>query len=260
MVRTRGLVLMDALRRLIFRWSAIAAAMLAVFYCALALANSTTLDGINLPEPRAHPLPPTLAQWHDPQEESDYFEAVKPTKAGYLVWSRFPVRVYLDTPDTGDSRWREAVMDAIAQWQPYLPIELGDRQDSADIIIHKKRPPLTLGPDGQLERVRAATTRYKLILVSTVNGERKEQYLSHRCEIFLTPNQSLEYTLATARHEIGHAIGIWGHSPEPTDVLYFAQVRNPPDISSRDINTLKRIYQQPTSLGWPVVTAIDGAD
>ena len=236
--------------------------MLAVFYCALSLAvtPSISLDDLEIPAPRAHPLPPSLVQWHDPEEESDYFEAIKPTRAGYLVWSRFPVRVYLDAPDTGDSRWKEAVTDAIAQWKAYLPIELGDGQDSANIIIHRKRPPLTLGPDGQLERVRAATTRYKLILVSKVKGEREEQYLSHRCEIFLTPDQSYDYTLATARHEIGHALGIWGHSPEPSDVLYFAQVRNSPTISSRDINTLKRLYQQPTSLGWPVVRAIDSAD
>jgi predicted Zn-dependent protease len=33
-------------------------------------------------------------------------------------------------------------------------------------------------------------------------------------------------------------------------VPYFSQVRNPPPISPRDVNTLKRIYQQPTSLGW----------
>ena len=35
-----------------------------------------------------------------------------------------------------------------------------------------------------------------------------------------------------------------------TDVLYFSQVRNPPAISARDVNTLKRVYEQPTRLGW----------
>jgi predicted Zn-dependent protease len=35
--------------------------------------------------------------------------------------------------------------------------------------------------------------------------------------------------------------------------MYFSQVREPPPISARDINTLKRIYQQPTRLGWPVL-------
>jgi hypothetical protein len=32
--------------------------------------------------------------------------------------------------------------------------------------------------------------------------------------------------------------------------MYFAQTRDIPPISSRDINTLKKVYQQPTQLGW----------
>jgi hypothetical protein len=32
--------------------------------------------------------------------------------------------------------------------------------------------------------------------------------------------------------------------------MYFAQTRDIAPISSRDINTLKKVYQQPTQLGW----------
>jgi hypothetical protein len=32
--------------------------------------------------------------------------------------------------------------------------------------------------------------------------------------------------------------------------MYFAQTRDIPPIYSRDINTLKKVYQQPTKLGW----------
>ncbi|MFN4955672.1 MAG: peptidase, partial [Aphanizomenon sp.] len=35
--------------------------------------------------------------------------------------------------------------------------------------------------------------------------------------------------------------------------MYFSQVRNPPFISVRDVNTLKRVYEQPTGLGWSVL-------
>ncbi|XTZ12993.1 MAG: peptidase, partial [cyanobacterium endosymbiont of Rhopalodia inflata] len=35
-----------------------------------------------------------------------------------------------------------------------------------------------------------------------------------------------------------------------TDALYFSQVRSLSPISVRDVNTLKKIYQQPTRLGW----------
>jgi predicted Zn-dependent protease len=69
----------------------------------------------------------------------------------------------------------------------------------------------------------------------------------------LSPSQTGNYVVAAARHELGHALGIWGHSPLQTDALYFSQVRNPPTISSSDVNTLKRVYQQPTSLGWSLM-------
>jgi len=68
--------------------------------------------------------------------------------------------------------------------------------------------------------------------------------------IYIRPDQAIEYLQAAARHELGHALGIWGHSPQPTDALYASQVRNPAKISARDLNTLKRVYEQPTRLGW----------
>ena len=73
-----------------------------------------------------------------------------------------------------------------------------------------------------------------------------------RMTVRVSPSFAGESLLATIRHELGHALGIWGHSPEESDALYFSQVREPPPISSRDINTLKKIYQQPTKLGWKI--------
>ncbi len=48
---------------------------------------------------------------------------------------------------------------------------------------------------------------------------------------------------------LGHALGIWGHSQLETDALYFSQVRKPAFISVRDVNTLKKVYEQSTALG-----------
>ena len=226
-----------------------------------ATATASLPAGLSLPPPNAHPLPPTLAQWQDITNSGDYFSQVQPTEVGYLVWSQFPVTVYAERPasvvgsggeNQGEPRdraakrpWMDAVLQAIAEWQAYIPLELVDSPETADITIWRQRPPLRLDPNGQLPRVRAAETTYELF-VSPAN------ILSHRCSIFLTPDQTFEYTRATARHELGHALGIWGHSPLETDVMYFSQVRHPPSISPRDINTLQRIYQQPTRLGWSI--------
>ena len=200
-----------------------------------------------------HPLPPSLAQWQDKDDSGDYFEEVERTEVCYLVWSSFPIKIYLDSSTSGDRRgqgWKEAVWFGVKEWQVYLPLEIVERQEMADITIKRKNPPLRLGPNGELGRVRAAETRFELY--DNTSGVKSQKFI-----IWLSPNQTSEYTTATARHEMGHALGIWGHSPDPSDVMYFSQVRHPPRISARDVNTLKRVYQQPTRLGWKKQRAIN---
>jgi len=210
----------------------------------------------SLPPLKSHPLPPALAQWQSASEGGDYFSAVEESPLGYLIWSEFPVKVYLDLGSASPSdqrlqEWVNAVTTAIAEWDEYLPLKRVDDRAEANIIIARSRPPLntTRNPEtGLMEfsRARNARTRYEFDL--------EGKQLIHRMNIEISPHQSQAHTLATARHEIGHALGIWGHSPHPDDALYFSQVRQSPSISPRDINTLKKIYQQPTRLGWKIVS------
>lgn len=196
-----------------------------------------------LPLLQAHPLPPSLAQWHDPNNRGDYFSQVASTDVGYLIWTRFPVKVYLEQPTSIPLKarqvWADAVLQAIQEWNAYLPLQVVSIPDSADITIRRSEPnQQTKG------RIRSAETRYELYV-------NQLGILSHRFTILIRPRGVPEYILAAVRHELGHALGIWGHSPLETDALYFSQVRNPPRISARDINTLKQVYRQPTRLGWP---------
>lgn len=50
------------------------------------------------------------------------------------------------------------------------------------------------------------------------------------------------------KHEIGHALGIWGHSPSSGDIMYYRadnvlQGANEHYLSPRDINTLRLLYR-----------------
>ncbi|MEB3178012.1 MAG: peptidase [Nostocaceae cyanobacterium] len=209
------------------------------------LSSSAELSGRENPvvtAPAIHPLPPTLVQWQNNSNSGDYFDQVQPTQAGYLIWSRFPVKVYVETPRVVSSQqansWFNSVSQIVEEWNQYLPLELVLQPEAADIRIWRKQPPL----QGNPPRARSAETRYTLY--------EKQTILYHKITILLSPSQTGKYLQAAARHELGHALGIWGHSPLQTDALYFAQVRNPPPISARDVNTLKRVYQQPTSLGF----------
>jgi predicted Zn-dependent protease len=202
-----------------------------------------------LPPSQIHPLPPGLRDWQDSENQGDYFAAVRPTQFGYLIWSQFPIQVYVEPP-TGvvsdrSQAWFDAVMQAIAEWNAYLPLTVFDAVEGADITIWRRTPPSETS--GNTVRARSAETRYELYVDrSAAVGA----ILSHRFSILLRPSQTSQYIQAAARHELGHALGIWGHSPRETDALYFSQVRTPAPISPRDVNTLKRIYEQPTRLGW----------
>jgi predicted Zn-dependent protease len=212
-----------------------------------------------LPPLRVHSLPPALAQWQAPQNTGDYFSEVKSTAAGYLVWSEFPIKVYLDRPENSQvssasnrrfQQWTNAVATAIQEWNAYLPLIEVTQPERADIAIERSQPPLGVTIDretGRVERLRArsAQTRCEFYI-----RDENPPVLLHRMTILINPGLSEQSILSATRHELGHALGIWGHSRVETDSMYFSQVRNPPSISPRDINTLKKVYQQPTRLGW----------
>lgn len=248
-----------------YRWQHWLSYVLLAFLCVCGLASQPATVLANFPALQPHPLPATLARWQDINRQGDYFEQIKSVSVGYLVWSQFPVTVYVQPlqPEERNSSfsaqrsqlWMDAVLQAVQEWNQYLPLQLVEQPQGADITILRSAPPLRLEPDSTSDpqrprltigRARAAETRFDLY----TKQQDKQTILSHRFTIYLRPDQAAQYTLATARHELGHAMGIWGHSPYETDALYFSQVRQPPQISPRDINTLKRIYEQPTRLGW----------
>ena len=214
----------------------------------------------SLPNPQTHPLPQSLAQWQTVEDVGDYFSQVQSTAVGYLIWSRFPLKIYLEQPESvNDSasnlRWQQwvtAIREAIAQWNDYLPLVAIDSPELADIMVTRSPVDrdIKLDPETglyQIPRAITAQTSYEFYLSSDT-----PPILQHRMKVQISPDLGKNATLATARHELGHALGIWGHSDRETDALYFSQVSNPPNISPRDINTLKKIYQQPTKLGWKI--------
>lgn len=210
----------------------------------------------SLPPLRVHPLPPILVQIPD-NGGDDYLAALTPSPLGPLLWSHFPVTVALDLgeirdPATGAGRrqaqWRRSVKQAVTDWQTLFPLVWTDFDPATppDIGIAYAEPPWQPKRDPQTRQwvfppPRTAQTTYSLY--ETAGTPR------HRMTLKISPGLGEAAILSAARHELGHALGLWGHSPHPEDVMYFSQTRSTPTISDRDRRTLRRLYQQPTRLG-----------
>jgi predicted Zn-dependent protease len=244
-------------RRSLFRWTICVGLMILISRQAIASIPSPPLNTSNLPIAKIHTLPPSLAAWED-NNQGDYFNQIESTPLGYLVWSQFPLKIYVDsvTPENTAAnqrfqQWTATARKAIAEWNVYLPLEEVQTKVAADILILRSSPTrkVKLNPETGLydiPRAVAAQTNYEFYLTP------QPETIALRMTMQVSPNFTGTSLLGTIRHELGHALGIWGHSPKPDDALYFSQVSNPPSISSRDINTLKKIYQQPTRLGWKI--------
>jgi predicted Zn-dependent protease len=211
-----------------------------------------------------------LSGWQAPEGIGDYREHIRKTPFGYLRWQRFPVRVaiepVLESPGSAaaerDQRWVAAVRGAIADWQPYFPLvevtaesrsgqgqnlegtnleqkDLHDRGEW-DIYVARSRPPLQRLPDGTILPARFADARYEIL--SPPSGGDPVKF---RFRIRLGNQQGEAGLRATARHELGHALGLWGHSTHPEDVMYPTQMGNYPPISDRDLKTLQWLYSAP---------------
>tara|TARA_B100002052_G_scaffold3299_1_gene3009 strand:+ start:627 stop:902 length:276 start_codon:yes stop_codon:yes gene_type:complete len=73
-----------------------------------------------------------------------------------------------------------------------------------------------------------------------------------KVSVLVSPELRAPVLQATALHELGHAFGLWGHSPDPGDAMAVHQGQDPVlKLSARDLETLLWLRSQNASFGVP---------
>ncbi|MEW5821550.1 MAG: hypothetical protein AB1782_15265 [Cyanobacteriota bacterium] len=184
------------------------------------------------------------------QESGDYFSYVAQNSSGEILrWKDFPVYVFINSNNPDEINISKL---AISYWQSKVPLYQTSNYQTADILIDWA----SKGDYITVPIISRESQNKQIKILINMLGPKEEE-----------PQKDL---LVFLMHQMGHSIGLWGHSDDPKDIMfpigkkglndiniknkntYFYQpvlfrVKKP-IITQKDLNTLFRVYQNPTSI------------
>ena len=188
---------------------------------------------------------------------NNYIEQA-PSDANIIRWNKnsFPLKVYIDTKKLSDlpEYYTSAVSRALSQWDKSVDfvsfINADKKSDAQILIVFDKMPENICDESGICKFVVGYTSpkisghKLKNMSITIYDKNPRGEYFSDK-EVY-----------NTVLHEMGHALGIMGHSYSTDDLMYLQTQGN--DIftpyredfhylSGNDVNTLKLLYMlEPT--------------
>jgi len=158
--------------------------------------------------------------------------------------SRFPLRVIVINDGAFSARYFDAVKQACSAWTEAtknvsqggvtLTCENGLDPLGADVVIRFGTLSQTNGYEGLTQEF----GQWALIRLAVFDASGVPV--------------SLAKLKRVAMHEFGHALGIWGHSPNPKDIMSLDEHAS--SITDADVNTLLLAYSQDGSKVSPCAT------
>lgn len=185
---------------------------------------------------------------------TNYIEQA-PYNNSILRWDvdKFPIKVSIENLSDKQlpAYYREKIEQSFVQWQKatgdFIRFKLIDNPQDADIVV-KIAPQTTKDCQGDKCQYVAASTS------PSVSGD-----LLKRMDITIFDSNNLGKPFSerelynTSLHEIGHALGIMGHSYNKNDLMYMEESsgkgsfdipqHNLQFISSSDLNTISLLYK-----------------
>lgn len=192
-------------------------------------------------------LPEALQPGRYLAEEGDYYWDIAGHSEGE-EWTGFPIKVYLGSAP--QNKWQEGTREAFNIWRELFPLELVALPQKADIRMGWE---ITASGPGR------AGEEYEWM-----EFRREGDEMTNRKVVVIRVNLEMPWSKKDMRaivlHEMGHALGIKGHSKNRGDIMYWQMQQrtrqiNVPMIplplfwrtlvdrpSQRDINTLIHLY------------------
>jgi predicted Zn-dependent protease len=193
------------------------------------------------------PLPEAMQPSHYVTAPGDYYWAISRSSEGE-EWPRLPVKVFLGSAP--EIKWQEGARDAFNIWSALFPLELVALPQNADI---------RMGWEEALRETEHAGETIEWVRVRRVGGELTGRKVAV-IVVDVRRRWSKDEMRAIVLHEMGHALGIKGHSDSPKDIMYWQMQEKQYEVpvpvihyplfwrslvkqpSQRDINTLIRLY------------------
>ena len=194
--------------------------------------------------------PDALQPSHYVASASDYYPEIAELSES-RKWNSFPVKVCIGNAPT--ENWAQGAREAFGIWKEMVPLELTAELQDADIRFNWESETDIEGAAGeetewvQFRRVGSELTGRKVAVVS----------------VGLSRRWTKDEMRAIVLHELGHALGIQGHSDSKGDIMYWQLQENNRRValpgvpysfpwktlvskpSQRDLNTIIRLYNTP---------------